>query len=122
MGDVLFRGMTRMLACLDRILLGRQAKSIPAHWVQDMQPLRTLIPRENICRCVSLRMANMQAGAGRIGKHVEDIELRHFAGLEIVMPAGKSMIGRHSLIRVPRTKSLLIFPVALPLGRSTDFS
>src|SRR5208283_4288893 len=59
-----------------RMLLGGQAKRIPADRMKHIEAPGPLVAGHDVRRCVTLRMPNMQAGAGRIGKHVEHIVFR----------------------------------------------
>jgi hypothetical protein len=56
--------------------LGREAEGIPAHRVQDVVALHALQTRQHVGRGVALRVADVQAGTGRIREHVEDVVLR----------------------------------------------
>ncbi len=85
----------RMRAGLDGILLGGQAEGIPAHGMQDIEAAHALVAREDIGGGVALGMADVQAGAGRIGEHVEDVVFR--------------LVGD-----IGRAEGLVFFPVALP--------
>ena len=76
LGDILARGDFRMLAALDRVLLGRQTKRVPAHRVQDVETAHPFVPRDDVGGGVALGMPDMQASAARIRKHIEDVELR----------------------------------------------
>src|SRR5205823_1345204 len=67
-GDVFFRGLARVLAGFDGILLSRQAECVPAHRVQHVKAGRAAVPGENVRRGITLRMTNVQARAGRVGK------------------------------------------------------
>ena len=71
-GGVLARG--------DRVLLGGQAEGVPAHRVQDVEAVGLLIAGEDVRRGVALRVADVQAGAGGVGEHVQDVVLRLAAG------------------------------------------
>ena len=115
-GDVLLSRLARVLAGPDGILFGGQTKSVPAHGVQHVQALCALIPRQNIRRGVPLGMADVQAGARRIRKHVEDVEFGHLLWLELLMSSRKRMLCRNTLTGIPGAKSLLLIPVSLPLG------
>jgi len=63
----------RMSPSLDRIVLGRESESIESHRMEDIVPLRMVVSRDDIGRCVSLRMPDMKSRSRRIGEHVEDI-------------------------------------------------
>jgi len=56
------------------VLLRGQPKSVPAHRMQDVEPLRTLGSGNNIAASVSFGVADVQTSPRRIGKHVERVE------------------------------------------------
>jgi hypothetical protein len=83
-----------MLSGLDGVLLRRQPKRIPAHRVKHVEATQPFIARDDVSGRVSFRMADMEAGAARVGEHVEHvvfwtggIEIR-FAGIRRVEGAG----------------------------------
>ena len=94
--DVLLRRDRGVSTRLDSILLGRKAKRIPTHRMQDVEALHALVAAENVRRRIALGMPDVQACARRIREHVEAVEL--LAGA----------------VRV-RLKGLLFEPVLLPL-------
>ena len=100
---VLRGGDGRMLAGLDRILLGRQAKGIPTHRVQHIAAAHPFIPRENVRGRVALRMPHVQSRAARIREHIEHVILR----LRRV---------KAGVARIRRMESLRPIPVLLPFG------
>ena len=107
-----------MLAGLHGVLLGGQAEGVPAHRMQHVQTLGAFVARENIRGGVTLRMADVQARAGRIRKHVEDVKFRwqlrggHLAGK--IMAPGKRVPVRKGFTRVKGAKGLLFVPELLP--------
>ena len=74
-GDVGLRGNGRVLARLNGILLGGQAESVVPHGVQHVKSLVPFEPRHAIRRDVAQRMPDVQSRSGRVGKHIQDIEL-----------------------------------------------
>lgn len=52
--DILLCRHCRVGACLKGILLGRQAKCIPADGVENIEALHTLVPGNDICGRVPL--------------------------------------------------------------------
>jgi len=96
-GDVLLGGDGRMLARLDGVLFGRKAEGVVAHRMQDVEALLALVARVDVRGDVAQRMAHMQAGARRIGEHVQHIE---FGPRRI----GLDLVG------------FILLPAALPLG------
>ncbi|EMR00748.1 hypothetical protein ADICEAN_04134 [Cesiribacter andamanensis AMV16] len=73
--NVLFGSNGRMLAGLDGVLLGRQAKGIKAHGMQHIVALHALEARNDIGGNVAKGVAYVQAGARGVGKHVKRVEL-----------------------------------------------
>src|SRR4029077_7649843 len=74
-GDVLRRRDGRMDARLHGVLLGGQAERVPPHGMQHIEAPHALIAGDDVRRDVAFQMAHMQARPGRLGKHVEAIEL-----------------------------------------------
>ena len=68
--------IARVDAVLDGVVLGRQAERVPAHRVQHAEPLHPLPARDDVGRGVALAVADVQARAGRVGEHVQRVELR----------------------------------------------
>ena len=81
-GDVARRVLARVFAGLDGVLLGGQAERVPAHRVQDVEPLHAPVARDDVRGRVTLRVADVQARAAGVGEHVEHVELRP-GGVEI---------------------------------------
>lgn len=54
---------TIVTAHLNCVLLSRQTKCVPAHGVQHVEPTHALVPSHNVCSCVALRVAHVQARA-----------------------------------------------------------
>ena len=83
-----------------------------------MQALGAFVARENIRGGVTLRMADVQARAGWVGKHVENVkfgwQLRggHLAGK--LMTPGKRVPVRKDFARIKGAKGLLFVPKLLP--------
>src|SRR5262245_11862342 len=90
-----------MLTRFDCVLLRGQTKSIPAHWMQDVEPAQTLITRDDVSCRVAFGMTNMQARSARVRKHVEHIEL-WLRTIEILFS------------RIWRVKELALVPNGLP--------
>ena len=76
MGDVFPGHLCRMDVVFNGKVLGRQAKRIPAHWIEDVKALHALLARNNIERSIGARMAHVQALAGRIRELYQRIKLR----------------------------------------------
>ena len=60
---------------LDGEVLGRQAESVPAHRVEHVIALHTLLARYDVERGVGARMAYVQTLTGRIRELYERVEL-----------------------------------------------
>jgi len=72
---VFVRGDSRVGSGLDGVLFGRQAEGIPSHGMEHIEALHAFVPRHDVSGSITLRMAHVQPGAGRIGVHVKDIAL-----------------------------------------------
>src|SRR5689334_10100787 len=65
----------RMLPGLDRVLLGGEAERVPAHRVEHVVAAHAPGARQDVGGGVPLGMTDVQADAGRVGEHVEDVAL-----------------------------------------------
>ena len=72
---ILLRGNRWVRAGLNRILLGRQSKCIPAHGVQYVETLGALVSADDIGSGVTLGMPNMKPCATWIREHIEAVKL-----------------------------------------------
>ncbi len=81
----------------DSILLGRQAKGVVAHGVQDVVTSHALKTAIHVGGGVSYRVSDVKPFAGWVGKHVEHVQL-----------------GLGAIIR--RAEGLVLLPVFLPPG------
>ena len=70
--------------------------------MQDVESTHALVTRDDIRRCVTLRMTDVQACAARVGKHVENIKFR-LRGIETFLTG------------IGRVKEPSLFPDGLPL-------
>src|SRR5262249_19607196 len=95
---------------LDRILFRWQTERIPTHGMQNIQSLGAFVAGKYVRRSVAFRVADVQAGAGRVGEHVEDVVFLQFAGRGLAMALSEGMAGWHCFIRIPCAKSLLALP------------
>src|SRR4029077_3701771 len=102
-GNVLTGGDDRMLAAFDRVLFCRQAKGVPAHRMENIEPAHPFVTRDNVGGRIAFRMSDMQTGAAWIWKHVENKELG-LLRIEIFVA------------RIRRVKNLALVPDRLPLG------
>ena len=79
----MFRSVVRADAAgLDGVLLGGQAKGVPAHGMQDVDPAHPFEAGNDVGGRVAFGMADVQPVAARIGKHVEHVVFR-LRGIEI---------------------------------------
>ena len=110
-----------MLAGFDGVLFGREAEGVPAHGVQHVESGSAPVAGEDIRGGVAFRMTDMESGAGRIGEHVEDVELGRQVergggfvlqsmALAKWMSRGDAFTGR------PGPESGLDVPLLLPFG------
>ena len=59
--DIFRRGNTRVSSGLNRVLLRRQAKGVPAHRMKDIVSKHTAVPTKNIGRSVSFEVTDVEA-------------------------------------------------------------
>ena len=57
------------------VLLGGQPEGVPAHRVHDAGALHAMVAADDVGGRVALGMADVQAVAAGIGKHVQDVQL-----------------------------------------------
>ena len=74
--DVGVRRRRRMLPGRHRVLLGRQAERVEPHCVQDILTAHAQVARVHIGADETQRMPDVQAGTGRVGKHVHHVAVR----------------------------------------------
>ena len=92
--DVLAGRDRGMLAGLDGVLFGRQTERVPAHRMEDVESVQSLVARDDVGGGVTFGMADVESRAARVGEHVEHVELRltrievRFAGIGRVKCAG----------------------------------
>src|SRR5271155_5321668 len=60
----------------DRFVFGGQAERVPSHWMQHVESRHPLVAADDVARNVVVQMADAEAGAGRVGEHLEDVEFR----------------------------------------------
>ena len=104
--DVLGRPFGWMHAPLQGGVLGRQAECVPAHRVQDIEPLRPHVAGHHVAQRVVARMADMDAPR-RIGEHLELVALGRLA----------LVLGAEGAALVPH-----LLPVLLAHGRVIAFA
>src|SRR5256885_12151791 len=69
--------------------------------MQDIESAQALVTRDDIRGGITFRMANMQACAARIGKHIQDVKFR-LRGIETFLTG------------IGRVEELSLFPDGLP--------
>ena len=74
--DILLRSYGRMLAGLDRILLGRQPERIVTHRMQHIETPEPFVTRIDVRCDVTQRMTDVQSRPRRIREHVQHIIFR----------------------------------------------
>ena len=75
-GDIFRCKVSWVIACIHSVLLSRQTKGIPTHWVKDIVALRALVAAEDIRRCVAFWVSYVQTSSWWIRKHVQCIKVR----------------------------------------------
>src|SRR5947208_458457 len=81
-----------------------------------MEALRAFVAGEDIGGGIAFRMTYVQARARGVWKHVEDVELGDLLWRRIGMALGEGMSFGDGFPRIPGAESLLLIPMALPLG------
>jgi hypothetical protein len=105
--DVLLGGDARVLARLERVLLGRQTERVVAHRVEHVVAGHPLEACVDVGADVAERVADVEAGPTGIREHVEHVELRAVGGLAEPV--------RQRSARVGRPERALVLPAVLPL-------
>jgi hypothetical protein len=82
-------------AGLDGVLLGGQAERVPAHRVEDAEPLHLLVSADDVGGGVALGVSDMEPRAGGVGEHIEAV----VAG-GVGVPAGLAGVGLGEDFRV----------------------
>ena len=72
-GGVFGHHLARIAAAPDGLVLGRLAEGVPAHGMQHVVALHALEAAECVGGHIVLEMADVEAGAGRIGKHFQAV-------------------------------------------------
>ena len=73
--DVALGDGRRVQPLAHRGALGGQPEGVPAHRMEDVEALGALHPRHDVGRGVALGVADVEAGAGGVGEHVEHVVL-----------------------------------------------
>ena len=74
-GDVAFGDYRRVQPLANRCTLGGQAEGVPTHRMKDVKVLGALHPRDDVGCSVALWVADVEAGPGGVGEHVEHVVL-----------------------------------------------
>ena len=124
-GNIFLGGLGRMLARLYGILLCGQPKGIVTHRVQHVIALVALVAGVDITGNVAQRMPHMQARAGGIGKHVQNVIFWFVAivlGFESLVIGPKFLPLCFYLVKVIFAHFLLFLVVKCPpCGNSRKF-
>src|SRR5207237_4738354 len=96
-GGVLRHHLPWIATALQRLVLGRLAEGVPAHGMEHVESAHGLIADEGIRGSVVLDVTDGEAGAGRVGEHLERVVLRRLGVVE-------------------RAEGLLLRPPFLPFG------
>ncbi|CJD72717.1 Uncharacterised protein [Streptococcus pneumoniae] len=65
-----------VITSIHSVLLCRQTKSIPTHWVKDIVALRTFVTTEDIGCSITFWVSYVQTSSRRIREHIKRIKLR----------------------------------------------
>ena len=119
-GDVLLRGFARMLSGPDGVLFGGQTEGVPTHRMKHVVAERAAVTREDVRGGVAFRMADVQARAGRVGEHVEDVVFRRELRCSCLFPfqtvaLREGMIAWQRFAGIKCAKRLTFVPDFLPL-------
>src|SRR6185503_16655638 len=60
----------------DGVLFRRKTERVPTHWMEDIEPAKPFVSRDDVRGRVTLRMSDVQPGAARIRKHIEHVIFR----------------------------------------------
>ena len=116
--DIVLGGDSRMLSCLNGILLGRQSVGIVAHGVENIVALQPLVARIDVAGDIAQRMTHVQSGTRGVGEHIEHVEflavgvLHHLIGL-LVHPTSLPFLFNFFEIVIHCNRIVFIF---LPSG------
>ena len=72
-GDVLVRGLGRVLSGLDGVLFGGEAEGVVAHGMQHVEALQALVTAIDVAGDVAERVADVEARPGGVRDHVEHV-------------------------------------------------
>ena len=81
-------GVLWVNTCLDSIVFGRQTRRVKAHGMKDIIAGHSLIAGIGICQTIVIPMADVQLGAGGIGKHLKHIVLWLIARFVVILRSG----------------------------------
>ena len=103
----------RVGAGLDRVVLGGQAEGVETHRVEDVEAVHPEVAAIDVGGRIALGMADVEAGARRIGEHVEYVA-------PLVLRVCRILGRAEGLLGLPPS---LPFPLDLPervLGHGTS--
>ena len=86
-GRIAGRRLAGMDAFLDRLVLRRQAKGVPAHGMQHRIALHAMVARDDIGRHVIAPVPDAQTVTGGVGEKVQAIEGRRALGIGCAVDA-----------------------------------
>ncbi len=75
-GGVARDGLGRMRAFEDGLVLGGQSERVPSHRMQHVEAGHPLVAADDVARNVVVQVADAEAGARRVGEHLEDVIFR----------------------------------------------
>jgi hypothetical protein len=104
--DVRLGRRPRVRAGLHRVLLGGQPEGVEAHRVQHVVAGHPQVAAQHVGADEAQRVAHVQPGAGRVGEHVQQVDL--------VAPRGGQLRVAQLTTRVGRVEGAVIAPVVLP--------
>jgi hypothetical protein len=104
-----------VLSGFDGVLFGREAEGVPAHGMENIVAEGASVAGEDVGGGVALGMADVEAGTGGIGEHVEQVILREVGALFIGVALAGGVGGRNGFARVPGAEGLVFKPEFLEL-------
>ena len=81
--DILLRGLCRVHAHLDGIVLSRKPEGIPSHGMDDIIALQQLVSAPDIGNHIPSPMSHMKPVSGRIWEHIQAVILLSFIAVLI---------------------------------------
>ncbi len=81
--DVVLGGLARVRARLHGVLLGGQAERVETHRVQHVAPGHPQVAAQHVGADEAQRVPDVQPGAGRVGEHVQQVDLVAVGGVGV---------------------------------------